>query len=198
MVCIRIQRKVYCNALMLPRAPVDFQRPSFQQRLQESASRVPSRKLFMILKGLQSAKRFSKRLLSNLKLYLPWVSNSSASPEPHPAAGRGVFDFILPVPPIRLFFATVDMCYLILWNFCDFLTFQLTIMKRHILSKHFTTEHYYSNNFCRSAISTKIIYNHLILDAGLTHCFCTPGHSFFGDRMLWPKSPLLLTVLRHP
>eukprot|EP00493_Phyllostaurus_siculus_P001357 UN01365 len=32
---------------------------------------------------------------------------------------------------------------------------------------------------------------HLILDAGLTHCSCTPGHSFFGDRMLWPKSPLL-------
>ena len=36
---------------------------------------------------------------------------------PHPAAGRGVFDFILPVLPIRLFFTTVDMCYLILWNF---------------------------------------------------------------------------------
>ena len=45
-------------------------------------------------------------------------------PPPHPAAGRGVFDFILPVPPIRLFFTTVDMCYLILWNFRDdFLTF---------------------------------------------------------------------------
>ena len=33
-------------------------------------------------------------------------------------------------------------------------------------------------------------YQHF-LDAGLTHCFCTHGHSFFGDRMLWPKSPLL-------
>ena len=32
---------------------------------------------------------------------------------------------------------------------------------------------------------------HLILDADLTHCSCTSGHSFFGDRMLWPKSPLL-------
>ena len=43
---------------------------------------------------------------------------------PHPAAGRGVFDFILPVPPIRLSLTTVDMCYLILWNFRDdFLTF---------------------------------------------------------------------------
>ena len=44
-------------------------------------------------------------------------------PPPHPAAGRGVFDFILPVPPIRLSLTTVDMCYLILWNLPDFLTF---------------------------------------------------------------------------
>ena len=52
-----------------------------------------------------------------------FLTQRSDPPQPHPAAGRGVFDFILPVPPIRLSLTTVDMCYLILWNFPDFLTF---------------------------------------------------------------------------
>ena len=46
-------------------------------------------------------------------------------------------------------------------------------------------------NFLPICLIYKKFFLHLILDAGLTHCFCTPGHSFFGDRMLWPKSPLL-------
>ena len=64
-----------------------------------------------------SEKIWSKRNENRAKRTTP------RRPPPHPAAGRGVFDFILPVPPIRLFLTTVDMCYLILWNLRDFLTF---------------------------------------------------------------------------
>ena len=61
---------------------------------------------------------------------------------------------------------------------------------------------FYPSIYERNTTTQRIFVNlsdlqkllHLTLDAGLTHWFCITGHSFFGDRMLWPKSPLLTDI----
>ena len=83
--------------------------------------------------------------------------NTTRRPPPHAVAGRGVFDFLLPVSSIHLYF---DFYSYVIINFGEFAVdfdFLVDLKRTTYLSKHSTTKNYYSNNFYRSGRSTKIL-----------------------------------------